>query len=381
MVQIVKIVAILTFVVVFVAVTYFITVKIFNRLVGNITQQQTENITKDIIGSLTGGSQKVEKEPCNVPKHQKEFKSEPYYSGPLIDSHVHLPTTAKIVSSVAGQNGLELPVLEGDLSASNLICLFESEGITKIFGFHITSKFAEGAGVSAARVIEESYPGKIVHFIMPPPVLSLNVAPSGIEGILNNNKGLFKGFGEIGLYMDGYQGTLPNDSMLKEIYKLAQEHNLIVMIHPEDNLRDGVEEILQEFPNVTFFFHGGKYQEWLIDLMPKYKNFYYSIDADISHIYGFKAEHEFQKLSNKEEYLSYMRENFDKVLDEEVRNWKARIEKYPDRFTWGSDRWFAWHFDPEVGGIIEEFSRSFIGRLRTAIQENFAYKNAERMLQ
>lgn len=42
---------------------------------------------------------------------------------------------------------------------------------------------------------------------------------------------------------------------------------------------------------------------------------------------------------------------------------------------------FAWHFDPEVGGILEEFSRSFIGRLDASVQENFAYKNAERMLQ
>lgn len=63
-----------------------------------------------------------------------------------------------------------------------------------------------------------------------------------------------------------------------------------------------------------------------------------------------------------------------------VAHWKPLIEKYPDRFTWGTDRWFAWHFDPEVGGLIEELSRSFIGKLDPAVQENFAYKNAERML-
>ena len=323
----------------------------------------------------------AEKKPCNLPKHEREFNSEPYYSGPLIDSHVHLPTTAKMVSSIAAKNGLELPVLEEELSVSNLICLFENEGIIKTFGFHITSKFAEGAGVSAAKAIEEAYPGKVIHFIMPPPVLFLNIEPSAIEEILNNNKGLFGGFGEVGLYMDGYEGIKPDDPILKQIYKLADEHNLIVMIHPEDNLRDGIEEILQAFPNVTFFFHGGRNQEWIIDLMPKYNNFYYSVDADISHIYGFKKEHQFQKLKNKEEYLAYMRENFDKVLNEELGSWKPRIEKYPDRFTWGTDRWFAWHYDREVGGIIEEFSRSFIGRLDVSVQENFAYKNAEKMLQ
>lgn len=323
----------------------------------------------------------AEKKPCNLPKLERQFKSESYYTGPLIDSHVHLPTTAKMVSNIAGQNGLELPVLEGNLSADNLICLFESEGITKTFGFHITAKFAESAPVTAAKGIEEAYPGKLIHFLMPPPVLAINVDPSVIERILDKNKGLFKGFGEIALYMDGYEGIKPDDPMLKQIYKLAQEHNLIVMLHPQDNLKDGIEEILRDYPSVNFFFHGGRDQEWIVDLMPKYKNFYYSIDADINHIYGFKKEHQYQKLTTKEEYLSYMRSNFDSVLEEELAHWKARIEKYPDRFTWGTDRWYGWHFDPGVGGTIEEFGRSFIGRLDPSVQENFAYKNAEKMLQ
>lgn len=329
---------------------------------------------------IPGVTPKVEKKACNIAPHKREFKSEPYYSGPLIDSHVHMPTTAKIVSSVAAQNGLELPVLEGELSASNLICLFESQGITKTFGFHVTSKFAEGAGVTAAKAIEEAYPGKIIHFLMPPPVLSINVEPSGIRGILDKNKGLFRGFGEIALYMDSYGGIKPNDPMLEEIYKLAREHNLIVMVHPEDNLRDGIEEILRNYPNVNFFFHGGEGQEWIIDLMGTYKNFYYSVDANILSLYGFKKEHEFQKLT-KEEYLSYIRANFDSELEEASGKWKKRIESHPDRFTWGTDRWYAWHFDPEVGGILEEFSRSFIGRLELGAQADFAYKNAEKMLQ
>lgn len=378
--HLVKIIAILIFIVVFIVVAYFITVKIFNGI--------TENITNNVVKSLTGGSQsfdfaegnKLEKKPCTLPKHKREFKTEPYYIGPLIDSHVHLPTSSSIVSSVAGQNGLELPVMEGNISADNLICLFESEGITKTFGFHITSKFAEGSSVSTAKEIEKVYPGKIAHFLMPPPVKSLNVDPSSIGVILNKNKGLFKGFGELALYMDGYEGTKPNDPSLKEIYKLADEHNLIVMVHPEDNLRDGVEEILKEFPNVTFFFHGGRDQEWLIELMPKYKNFYYSVDADIVSLYGYKGGQQFKGPQAKEEYLSYIRENFDSVLDEALTRWKGRIKANPDRFTWGTDRWYAWHFDSEVGGVLEEFGRSFIGNLDPKVQENFAYKNAEKML-
>src|SRR3989338_8141579 len=170
--QIVKIVAILIFILVFILVAYTITVKIFNGV--------TENITNDIVNNLTGGSDssKIEKKPCTTAKHKREFKSEAYYSGPLIDSHVHFHTSSKIVSSIAGKNGLELPVLEGDIAADKLICLFESEGITKTFAFHVTPKFAEGSAVSTAKDIEKNYPGKLVHFIMPPPVLSLNIDPS-----------------------------------------------------------------------------------------------------------------------------------------------------------------------------------------------------------
>lgn len=72
---------------------------------------------------------------------------------------------------------------------------------------------------------------------MPLPVKFLNIAPSAVEGILNSNKGLFKGFGELGLYMDSYEVAKPNDPDFLQIYKLASEHNLIVMIHPEDNLK------------------------------------------------------------------------------------------------------------------------------------------------
>jgi len=48
---------------------------------------------------------------------------------------------------------------------------------------------------------------------------------------------------------------------------------------------------------------------------------------------------------------------------------------------WGTDRWYRWQFDYEVGGILEEFGRSFIGELEPQVQEKFAYKNAEKILQ
>lgn len=331
-------------------------------------------------GISFAGLSKSSRLACESSPRTREFNRKPYYIGPLIDSHVHLPTSSKVVSSVAQQNGLELPIFTGELTIDKLACLFEAEGVTGVFGFHINSKFAQGAAVNTAKEIEKKYPGKFVHFLMPPPVAQLNVSPSEVGETLAKNKGLFGGFGEVALYMDAYQGAKPNDPDFLEIYKLADEHNLIVMIHPEDNDKTGIEEILQKFPNVTFFFHGGHYQKWIIGLMDDFDNFYYSVDAEINLLYGQNKGPESTQ-PTKEEYLSYARENFDSIINETLREWKEIIEANPDRFTWGTDRWYAWHFDPEVSVVVEELSRSFIGGLDSSAQEAFAYKNAEKILE
>ena len=72
--------------------------------------------------------------------------------------------------------------------------------------------------------------------------------------------------------------------------------------------------------------------------------------------------------------------HFNEVLHAALSEWKLRIEAHPSRFMWGTDRWYDWHFDAEVGGLLEEFGRAFIGRLSPAVQENFAHKNAEALL-
>ena len=97
------------------------------------------------------------------------------------------------------------------------------------------------------------------------------------------------------------------------------------------------------------------------------------------HIFGWSADHA-TKSPTKEEFLDYMKNNFDAALADEVQIWKTRIEKHPDKILWGTDRWYTQHFDAEVGAMVEEFGRSFIGQLDPSVQEKYAYKNAERLL-
>lgn len=389
-----KIVPIITVsIVVFLVVGYFVfnyTVqkitereikKITSEEVGRITQSEIDRITEERTREITNQILGVDdKQPnaadCSLKPKQREFSKSPYYEGPLIDNHVHMPVSSKIVSSVAIQSGFKDMPYEGDIPIDSIACIFDSEGISKTYGFFIMPNAALSSSVRSAKNVKERHPEKIVPFFMPPPVTSLHPESSEVEDIIKSNKDLFRGIGELAIYHYPSDVKL-NDSYFLELYRIADEQNLIVMIHPRPGEQAAVEKILKAHPNVKFLFHG---EEWVADLFDKYQNIYFSIDATATHIYGTDAVHRDQELT-KDEWLGYFRKNFDLNLNEAITKWKSKIENHPDRFLWGTDRWYGWHFDHEVGGLIEEFSRSFIGQLNPGAQEKFAYRNAERLLE
>ena len=348
-----------------------------DRITDKIIKQKTEEITKQIMEGDAGAEKsKLEEVKCDRTPKQREFTKSPYYEDPLIDSHVHMPVSSKIVSSVAIQSGFEDMPYEGDTPIDSIICMNENEGITKTFGFFIMPKVALSSSVSSAKNAKERHKEKIVPFLMPPPVTSLHPAIADVEDTISSNKGMFKGIGELAIYHYPSQ-VKPNDPYFLELYRIANEQHLIIMMHPPPNQQQAVEDIVKAYPNVTFLFHG---EESMVNLIGKYPNAYFTIDASETQIYGYDAQH-MNKKPTKEEWLDHFRKNFYLNLDNSVNKWKTTIEKHPDRFLWGTDRWYSWHFDPEVGGLIGEFSRSFIGQLDPAVQEKFAYKNAERIIQ
>ena len=313
---------------------------------------------------------------CDRNPKQREFSRSPYYAGHLVDDHVHMPVASKIVSTVAMQSGFEDMPYEGDITIDSITCIFDSEGITKAFEFYLMPNAALSSSVRSVKNAKERHPEKIVPFFMPPPIDSLHPKTADIADIISSNKGLFKGIGELAIYH--YPSNIqPNDPYFLELYRIANEQHLIVMIHPAPDQQQAVENIVSAYPNVKFLFHG---EEWIVNILGKYPNIYFSIDATQTHLYGFDIKHKNNK-PTKEEWIDYFRKNFDVTLDEAVSKWKKTIEKYPDRFLWGTDRWYSWHFDPEVGGLLQEFSRSFIGQLDPEVQEKFAYKNAEKLLE
>ena len=386
------------FILIVLVVAFFITRKIIEKVTKDITEREVKRITQEEIGKVTdkeidkitedivkqrteeitrqvleGDAGEIK---CNRTSKQREFTKSPYYDGPLIDDHVHMPVASKIVSTVAMQSGFEDMPYEGDIPIDSITCIFDSEGITKAFEFYLMPNAALSLSVRSAKNAKERHKEKIVPFFMPPPITSLHPSAADVADTIRSNKGLFKGIGELAIYH--YPSSVqPNDPYFLELYKIANEQNLIVMIHPSHDQQQAVEEIIKTYPNIKFLFHG---EEWVVDILGKYSNIYFSIDATENHLYGFDPRH-INKKPTKEEWLDYFRKNFDIVLDNAVTKWKTTIEKYPDRFLWGTDRWYSWHFDAEVGGLIGEFSRSFIGQLDPAVQEKFAYKNAEKIIQ
>ena len=350
-----------------------------DRITDEIVRQRTREITQKIFGggSDTGKLKEVE---CDNTPAKRQFSNTLYYTGPLIDNHLHMPFTFEVSSAIYQQADWDAPILEKEVAAGSIICDFDKEKISSAFGFYAVPNLLKGQAVGPITQIEQRYPGRIIPFLMPAHVSGLDLKPDEAEEVLNSNKGLFRGYGEIALYRGSYKGISPDDPSLLEIYKIADKHNLIVMMHPDGGQKQAFEKILKENPSVKFLFHGENMWPWVTEIIGVYPNAYYSVDTGL---FGVHNGHTTANIygSEKEEFVSDFTGNFDRILKANAEVWGPRIEKHPDNYLWGTDRAYDWHFDADVGALLEEISRSFIGQLRPDVQEKFAYKNAQRLLQ
>lgn len=302
------------------------------------------------------------------PQVQRQFGAAPYYGGPLVDAHLHMPSLFPAPPGI----GFNPAVLGSDVEMQEVICLFDKEGITKAIGFFLAFDFFLEPSLQVPRDAEKNFPGRIVPFLMPAPLTKPTLSPQAYDQVTSSKQGLFKGYGELHFYFPVYRGRSPDDYEFLQIFKVADKHNHVVMIHSTPETMQALEIAIQQNPEVIFLLHGAEVEDDVVPLLEKYGNVYYSLDANLFPIlYG---------ANSKEEFRSYFRQNFSGMLEKDVAKWKKHIEANPNSFVWGTDRGEAWHFDEEVGSYLVEFSRAFIGRLSPEVQEKIAYKNAERLL-
>ena len=322
----------------------------------------------------------VVQKPCNLGPLQRQFSNTPYYIGTLIDDHFHMPQMRKI------PNVPTAPVLDQDISGHDVACLFSNKDrIKSVIAFYGIPFDLKDSSVKTIREIEQQYPGVINHFLELVSFPGYPLDPTQVGKVLDANEGLFKGYGEISLYLDFYRITKPNDPQFRELYKIAEKHHLIVMVHPIEEQMQAIEEVVHDYPNVQFLFHGAESlpsaNMFYDTFLGKYANAHYSVDTTLfgESSYGGPLLDAF---TNKQDFATKFKENWQDTLNKKVAFWKNKIEKHPDQFLWGTDRGHAlWHYDPEVESLLEEYSRAFIGQLDPAVQEKYAYKNAESLLQ
>lgn len=307
-----------------------------------------------------------------------QFKAEPYYSGPLFDAHFHMPPAFEDEheeSPLFFPEGFRVPILGEEITLDEILCSFDKEKGTGAFLFYLWNYDNLEQSMQYAAEMKKQLPTGVHLFLSP-----LELEAEELDEVVSSNEGVFDGFGEIVFYDPDREGAIPDDHISLEINNLADKHNFVVMIHPDTGQEKNVENALKKNPNVKFLLHGPQIENSITNLMEKYPNIYYSIDTILIRKPGSRGAPLMYAVTSKEEYQREFTPNFDAMLNDAVNKWKTRIEQHPDRFMWGTDRAGDWHFDEEISILVEEFTRAFIARLDPAVQEKFAYKNAEKLL-
>ena len=200
--------------------------------------------------------------------------------------------------------------------------------------------------------------------------------------------GLFEGYGEMGLYAregGGAKELPPDAERFLEIYPVVRENNLVVYFHLGADQQEAFEKVAEENSDINFIWHGdqlinveggGQDFDVLEEILYNHPNVYYGIDE----LYG--DEFMIHPDKTKGELLAHL-EDYETLLREDWVTWKALIERHPDQFLWGTDRTdqVLWSYDPEVGLALTNYARAFIAGLDEDVQEKFAYKNAEKLLE
>lgn len=318
-----------------------------------------------------------------------------FYAGPLIDTHYHIPNIPDYPPGERGDvrdpDDVQ-PVLGDNVTIPQIVCTLEQEGTDKVFAFFPVYPEIPKPMVEVARRAMERYPDRFVPFIMPPdndndPRGFPTVNAAMLKKMLKVRSGLFRGYGEIGLYARGGGGSpaLPPDAKrLREIYPVVRKHRLVVYFHLGEGMQESFERVLSENPDIRFIFHGDQLVRYengrqnlqdIEDIIREHPNVSYTVDELYGDEFLVNADH------TKADFLAHL-ENYEELLAEDLATWKGIIERYPDQFLWGTDRSdnVAWDHDADIGQAHANYGRAFIARLDPTVQEKFAYRNAERLL-
>lgn len=346
------------------------------------------------------------KKSCDIAGKPFEISSEPYniglppegfpsigekYDGPLFDAHLHLVGT----DSEEHRRARDDKLFINPKNAKKTFVMMKNQGVIGMFGFLPViheyfipdPNFNDDTHEDALTVLARC-DNIITPFLYPyshigiPPAEHGRKLPKLVQKIHSESEITFLGIGEIHTeypQTDSYDGMQLTDPAILEMYDYAAESGLIVMIHPQERDIEDIRAALAHNDKTIFLFHGlERAEKFLPALFEEFDNVYFSLDANLLEDYTLAHQG-----MTKEKFLNNLQSNkiYYKILASALDHWKPFIEAYPDRIMWGTDALWTWHFEEEVYGEIVWFGRTFIGGLDEAIQENFAHKNAEKLIQ
>jgi len=330
-------------------------------------------------------------QPIDCPTFKRNFND--IYDGPMIDTHVHI---APLPDNPNYDENNGRPAMSVNVKITDYTCMLDAERTTKTFAFFAVWDPITRESLDLVKRTMETYPDSFIPFIMTPdhddradgfPTVNAETLSEYLAVYPN----LFKGYGEIGLYErsgdggpKGAKALPPNSDRLNDIYPILKNNSLLVYFHLGEGQQDSFEAVLTANPDLNFIWHGDQlivYEngtqnlEALDEILSNHPNAYYGVDELYGDTWLLRPE------ITKEEFLAHF-ENKEELLAKDSATWKDFIERHPDQVLWGTDRgWSApWSIDPVVAVTLNDYSRAFIAKLDPAVQEKFAYKNAEKLV-
>lgn len=309
-----------------------------------------------------------------------------YYKGPMIDTHVHIESLPDGDPGYADEYYSQDNMGIGR-SITEWICMMDSEGTKQAWGFFpVLGRYIDES-VDLAESTLKRHPNRFIPFLGAPgnDVKYPTVDATELERMLQASPGLFRGWGEVGLYARGREGPAlpPGSPRLKEIYPLIRANKLVVYFHLGEGQKESFERVLKANRDINFVFHGDqliecedcpKNLDLIADLLEEHPNVYYGVDQIYGNIWLLRPDE-----ISKDEFIAHF-SDYKRLLNIDLHNWKGFIEKFPDQVLWGTDRGFRWSTDPAVALALNDYTRAFIGKLDPTVQEKFAYKNAENLM-
>ena len=187
-----------------------------------------------------------------------------YYSGPLIDSHLHIPqlpddSPGGVDYSYEAPRGAESdlydtiaeedrPLLGRNVNINAIACSLKNEGTTKAFSFFPAFPEITSPAIDVAYRTVDRYPSLFVPFIQASANGVSTLEGTSLEVMLGVRPDFFFGFGEVGDSPTEPINPPPDSEIYTGDFEVVRDHGLAVYYHTGVGHQENMARALEKFP-------------------------------------------------------------------------------------------------------------------------------------